>query len=39
MANHLEVKRYFIDHDHGNFILFGTKNILHISALQENKYF
>ena len=36
MANHLEIKRYYFKHDHGNFILFGTKNILHISALQEN---
>ena len=36
MANHLEVKRYHFKHDHENIILFGTKNILHISALQEN---
>ena len=39
MANHLEVKRYYFKHDHGNVILFGTKNIYHISALQENNNF
>ena len=39
MANHLEVKRYYFKNDHGNVILFGTKNILHISAFQENNNF
>ena len=39
MANLLEVKRYYFKHDHGNVILFGTKNILHISALQEYNNF
>ena len=36
IANHLEVKRYYFKHGHGNVILVGTKNIVHISALQEN---
>ena len=39
MANHLEVKRYYFKHGHGNVLLFGTKNILHISAFQENNNF
>ena len=39
IANHLEAKRYYFKHDHGNVILFGTKYILHISAFQENNNF
>ena len=39
MANHLEVKRYYFNNDHGNVILFGTKNISHISTFQENNNF
>ena len=39
MENHLEVKRYYFKNGHGNVILFGTKNILYISAIQENNNF
>ena len=39
IANHLEVKRNYFECDHGNAILFGTKNIEHISAIQENNNF
>ena len=39
MANHQQVKRYYFKHGHGNVILFGTKNILHVPALQENNNF
>ena len=39
MANHLEVERCYFKNDRGNVILFGTKNILHISAFQENNNF
>ena len=35
IANHLEVKRNYFEYD----LLFGTKNIEHISAIQENNNF
>ena len=39
MANHLEANCYYFKHDHGNVLLFGTKNILHISGFQKNNNF